>query len=205
MRVEKNRWWVGSWVLSFVTLCTTTGLWAQTYTAADVDFDNSGRINFADLILFASFYGEQVPVYDVDGNGIVAFEDFLLLVEFFGTVLLEPTTLGERTTLSTPAGADHVMVLVPSGPFAMGSDTSATNQGPMRTVVLDSFLIDITEVTNSKFVAFLNAAGNQDSTGVPFVNLEGRVLRITEEGGTFTPSTEGDTDTPVVHVTWVGA
>jgi formylglycine-generating enzyme required for sulfatase activity len=205
MRVEKNRGWVGSWVLILVILGTTTGLRAQTYTAADVDFDNSGRVNFADLISFSSVYGERVPIFDVDGNGFVAFEDFLVLAEFFGTVLVEPTILGERTTFTTSAGDDHVMVLVPSGPFTMGSDTSATNQSPMRTVVLDSFLVDIYEVTNSKFAAFLNSRGSADTSGVSYINLQGRVVRVAETGGHFEPVATTDAERPVVHVTWVGA
>ena len=179
--------------------------WAQPYAATDVDFDGSGNVTFADFILFASAFGEPDPTYDVDGGGIVDFNDFLILVQFFGTVLLEPVTVGERFEFLTPSGDAFMMVLVPGGDFLMGSDSTVSNQRPLRTVFLDSFLIDRYEVTNSEFSAFLNSKGAEDGSGTLYVNLEGRVLRIVEAEGVFAPTTSADFDQPVVHVTWTGA
>jgi len=44
-----------------------------------------------------------------------------------------------------------VMVYVPAGEFIMGSDTGAEDEKPQRTVTLDAFWIDQTEVTNAMY------------------------------------------------------
>ena len=47
-----------------------------------------------------------------------------------------------------------VMVYVPKGIFAMGSDTGDPDEQPVRDVYLDAFWIDQTEVTNTMFARF---------------------------------------------------
>jgi len=44
-----------------------------------------------------------------------------------------------------------IMVYVPAGEFIMGSDTGTDDEKPMRTVSLDAFWIDRTEVTNAMY------------------------------------------------------
>jgi sulfatase modifying factor 1 len=58
---------------------------------------------------------------------------------------------------SSPAG----MVCVPGGEFAMGStsELARADEQPIHRVRLDSFWIDITEVTNAQFHAFVGATG----------------------------------------------
>jgi iron(II)-dependent oxidoreductase len=51
------------------------------------------------------------------------------------------------------------MVVVPAGPFIMGSDEFA-REGPRRTVEVDAFLIDRFPVTNVQFLAFVEATGH---------------------------------------------
>ena len=41
-------------------------LWAQ--TAADADFDGSGKVDFPDFIGFAGAYGTNQEKYDINGN-----------------------------------------------------------------------------------------------------------------------------------------
>ena len=48
-------------------------------------------------------------------------------------------------------GGDGRMVLVPSGPFVMGSDIKGSAEGPAHEVFLRSFYIDRFEVTNSDY------------------------------------------------------
>jgi serine/threonine-protein kinase len=43
------------------------------------------------------------------------------------------------------------MVLVPGGPFEMGSDSGDNNERPVHTVTLDDFYIDQYEVTNARY------------------------------------------------------
>ena len=198
------RFWFAALIASVVFLLPDP-IQGQTYEPSDVDFDGSGTVTFGDFIMFAAVFGQRDPTFDVDGGGIVDFADFLVLVEFFGAEILEPSTIVESVVFTTPSGHEHPMTVVPAGPFIMGSDSASSNQRPMRTVSLDSFLIDIYEVTNDQFSAFLNAEGTETTTGIPYLNLDGRALQIVEESGTYAPRRARDADTPVVHVTWVGA
>ena len=52
-------------------------------------------------------------------------------------------------TLTDDQGAS--MVLVPAGPFEMGSNDGDEDEQPIHTVTLDAFYIDIYEVTNSQY------------------------------------------------------
>lgn len=46
------------------------------------------------------------------------------------------------------------MALVEEGEFAMGSDASEADEGPMRVVFVDSFYMDITETSNGEYKVF---------------------------------------------------
>lgn len=50
------------------------------------------------------------------------------------------------------------MVLVPAGPFTMGSDEGPPNERPVHTVTLDAYYIDQYEVTLSRYRKFLEEA-----------------------------------------------
>ena len=49
------------------------------------------------------------------------------------------------------------MVLIPAGAFEMGSHTGKNNERPVHTVYLDAFYMDIYEVTNAQYKAFIDA------------------------------------------------
>jgi eukaryotic-like serine/threonine-protein kinase len=61
------------------------------------------------------------------------------------------------------AEAPEGMVLVPQGPFLMGSNNSgglnAGDAGPQQTVLLPAFYIDKTEVTNAEYKKYCDATG----------------------------------------------
>lgn len=57
------------------------------------------------------------------------------------------------TVVGCGSGNDG-MVLVEEGEFAMGSDSSEVDEGPMRLVFVDSFYMDINEVTNADYKVF---------------------------------------------------
>jgi len=72
------------------------------------------------------------------------------------TPSLTPTDANSR--LSSVDGM--TMVYVPAGAFTMGSNASQfPDEKPAHQVVLDSFWIDKTEVTNAMFLQFVNATG----------------------------------------------
>lgn len=54
------------------------------------------------------------------------------------------------------------MVLISGGEFLMGTDNPGIppdGEGPQRLVHVDSFYMDIQEVTNRQFQSFVNATG----------------------------------------------
>ncbi|MDP2124816.1 MAG: SUMF1/EgtB/PvdO family nonheme iron enzyme, partial [Parvibaculum sp.] len=64
-----------------------------------------------------------------------------------------------RCLASLPGKGPHPgMVWVRPGTFAMG-DTVYPEEGPLRTVAVDGFWIDRTEVTNRDFATFIAATG----------------------------------------------
>ncbi|MBK9471826.1 MAG: SUMF1/EgtB/PvdO family nonheme iron enzyme [bacterium] len=51
------------------------------------------------------------------------------------------------------------MVLVPAGPFTMGSNSGSSAEQPEHTVTLDAYYIDKYEVTNAEYQQFIDAGG----------------------------------------------
>jgi len=51
------------------------------------------------------------------------------------------------------------MILVPAGPFWMGSETGRMDERPRHRVELDAYLIDAYEVTNTRYALFVEAGG----------------------------------------------
>lgn len=81
----------------------------------------------------------------------------LLCLGLAGPALLK----GGQALASAEAGLglDGVpMVLVPAGPFTMGSDEGLPNERPVHTVALDAYYIDQYEVTLSRYRRFLEEA-----------------------------------------------
>lgn len=61
------------------------------------------------------------------------------------------------------------MVLIPGREFLMGTDDPgipADGEGPQRLVYVDSFYMDIHEVSNQQFQGFVNASGYITEVGL---------------------------------------
>jgi formylglycine-generating enzyme required for sulfatase activity len=69
----------------------------------------------------------------------------------------------EKAELAPPPG----MVLIPAGPFIMGSDKGQLNERRKRTITLPAFFIDRFEVTNADYSKFLTATGHLPPPGWP--------------------------------------
>lgn len=95
------------------------------------------------------------------------------------------------------------MVLIPSGPFFMGSDDGGEFERPIHEVSLDDFWMDVTPVTNHEFNRFVQATGYLTDT-------ERRGEAWGYNGGQFRPIrglswrdyVDGRSDHPVVLVSW---
>jgi formylglycine-generating enzyme required for sulfatase activity len=101
-------------------------------------------------------------------------------------------TSEEEVEAPTPAPQiTDVMNEIPAGPFVMGSDAGAPDEGPKREVDVSAFSIDRFEVTNKDFAAFVEATGyvtDGEESGAK------RIWR--DEYG------DGEENHPVVRVNW---
>lgn len=100
-----------------------------------------------------------------------------------------------ETIRITPAGNVHELVLVPAGIFTMGGLPGEggverrSDEGPVHEVFLDSFYIDVYEVTNEHYDGFVAATGRE----------EPRLRRSEQWVEWFVPRN------PVVGVSWYDA
>jgi formylglycine-generating enzyme len=95
-------------------------------------------------------------------SSIKGFAPFLLagvVVGLLAVVVI--LSLPERPfdPLSLADDSPVPMIDLPGGTFLMGSTTGAADEQPVHEVVLQPFRIDVTEVTNSQFAAFVKATG----------------------------------------------
>ena len=101
------------------------------------------------------------------------------------------------------------MVEVPEGEFVMGSDgtdeLSRVNEFPEHVVYLSAYWIDIYEVTNTEFAAFLNAYGSNTSPeGYELLDAADEDRHIFLDGDVWYAEPEY-ANHPVTDITWYGA
>ena len=70
-------------------------------TASDCDFNNSGKVDFADFVAFSQGYGTTQTQFDLNGDGAVNFRDFVIFAQFYGQ-----TTTTPPPTTDTPIGIE---------------------------------------------------------------------------------------------------
>ena len=68
-----------------------------------------------------------------------------------------PILAGATLFVSSDSSAAHQMVLVPEGPFQMGSETGYPAESPVHVVKVDAFYIDAFEVTLAQYRACVEA------------------------------------------------
>ena len=108
------------------------------------------------------------------------------------------------------AGNDNAaMVLIPSGTFVMGNHHKGgdKDEGPLHTVYLDAYYIDVHEVTNAQYARFLNEYGkNTDTAGNQLIDIDNKwqSCLIEKADGAYRPKL-GYESHPVVEVSWFGA
>ncbi len=91
----------------------------------------------------------------------------------------------EETEIVLPLASAEGMVEIPAGSYAVGVDTPGRESLLARTVEVAAFHIDATEVTNVRYL--------------PFVQLEGAPAPSSWQGGNFA---DGEEEYPVVGVEW---
>jgi formylglycine-generating enzyme required for sulfatase activity len=103
---------------------------------------------------------------------------------------------------SSPPEAETV--LVPAGPFQMGSKDGDSDERAVHPVMLEAYRIDAYEVTNAEFAAFLNDRGNQIERFVFWYDAGSGESRIARHSGGWVAG-PGYADHPVGGVSWYGA
>ena len=113
------------------------------------------------------------------------------------TILPVCSTQHIRSATDIPNG----MVLIPAGEFEMGSHTGKNNERPVHTVYLDAFYMDIYEVTNAQYKAFIDANPEWQKDNIAPEYHDGVYLRLWD-GNTYP---EGKANHPVIYVSWYAA
>jgi sulfatase modifying factor 1 len=93
-----------------------------------------------------------------------------------------------------PARIEPEMVLIPVGPFLMGSDHLTKAEKPIHRVHVDAYYIGKFEVTNAQFKSFC------DATARPYPDAE-----WTPDGETSGPDLKVKANYPVVGINWEDA
>jgi formylglycine-generating enzyme required for sulfatase activity len=77
----------------------------------------------------------------------------------FAAEPLRPSTDGRAASFETIKGKDGApMILIPAGPFTMGSNDGLPNERPEHKVTLDAYYIDQYEVTAGRYQLFVESA-----------------------------------------------
>jgi formylglycine-generating enzyme required for sulfatase activity len=72
-------------------------------------------------------------------------------------------------TVAPPVALKADMIEIPGGTFKMGRDNGPENERPEHEVVVKSFKIDRTEITNAEFLEFMNATGYKPASSDKFL------------------------------------
>ena len=114
-----------------------------------------------------------------------------------------PVTSGTRTEPLNHTRPPEGVVLIPAGQFQMGSGDEDVSplEHPVHTVHLDAFYLDIYEVTNAQFKAFVDANPHWQKSRIDRRFHNGNYLKHWR--GTNYPS--GKANHPVTYVSWYAA
>jgi formylglycine-generating enzyme required for sulfatase activity len=98
------------------------------------------------------------------------------------------------------------MALVPAGPFMMGREINGASVVLWHEIYLDSFYVDVLEVSSGRYAAFLNDVGRHvGDDGAVWARIDpllGQMRVFRQEDGHYLPV---DANLPAAHVSWPGA
>ena len=111
---------------------------------------------------------------------------------------IRTTPTPEPKPITPPVPSDMILIL--AGEFQMGSNDN-TDEKPIHTVHIDAFYIDIYEVTNAQYKAFVDANPQWRKNQIPSAYHNGDYLK--HWNGNNYPREKGEH--PVTYVSWYGA
>jgi formylglycine-generating enzyme required for sulfatase activity len=100
----------------------------------------------------------------------------LVILILFGAAACFPAR--PDTSLSEPA-INQDLVLVPAGWFLMGENNARPSNNPQRSVYLNTYYIQIAEVTRAEFAEFIETTGYQKRVWDPESLMKDSELPIT--------------------------
>ena len=181
--------------MKHVFLCVFFLLVSVHAAIGDADLNADGQINIQDLVIIAQHLGTDNTKVDQNGDGQIDILDLVLVAGLLGEVPTKP---------ETPEG----MVLIPAGSFEMGSEDeeAGAEEQPVHTVHLDAFYMDVYEVTNAQFKAFLDANPQWQKDNIEDRFYRGNFPYLHLWSGNHYPFGIADfADYPVQHVSWYAA
>ena len=110
-----------------------------------------------------------------------------------------PPSSEEPARITGNDGAE--MALIPAGEFQMGSNNGADDEIPVHPVYVDAFYMDVYEVTNMQFKAFVDANPQWQKDQIPSKYHSGLYLK--RWSGNDYPNGKGNH--PVTYVSWHAA
>ena len=176
--------------LKYAFLCLFFLLVSVHAAIGNADLNADGKINIQDLVIIAQHLGTDNTEVDQNGDREINILDLVIVAGLFGEAPTKP---------EPPEG----MVLIPTGSFLMGSDDEEAwdDEKPVHTVHLDAFYMDVYEVTNAQFKAFVDANPEWGKDNIEDRFNEG--WHLFDWTGNDYPA--GKADHPVDRVNWYAA
>ena len=127
---------------------------------------DDGQVLNSFLSIYFKLQEQPMPFLHASTNissalrAIIAAAPLIVLAACSGESAAPEEAASEQA--SAPAknsGLPEGMVLIPGGTYLMGSTTGMPHETPVHEIVVDPFYLDIHEVTNDEFAAFVEATG----------------------------------------------
>ena len=169
-----------AWICVF-GLLSVIPVWAT----HDVDFNFDGKIDLADLFLFADVFGHPVnennEFFDLNGDGAINFPDFYLFADQYHKELI----------VDLPGGAKMEFVWIEPGTFMMGSPSVprfSTREGPQHEVTISrGFYLGKYEITQGEWESVMGTTPWSGQKAAPFLSQ-----------GTF----QANASHPAAYISW---
>ena len=117
-----------------------------------------------------------------------------------------PEPVIDGANLVDGTGKYSGMILIPAGPFEMGSPEGEgrPDERPQHQVFVKDFYIAKQAVTVQDYCRFLKFKGENSREGSPRIKLDSPDCPVVKSGNSYRPK-DGFADKPMVCVSWYGA
>ena len=121
-------------------------------TAADADFDGSGKVDITDFLQFVDAFGTTNAKYDLDGSGTVDIADFLAFVDLYGQNVQTVPVDGDEQIVDIP---DTNLRAVIADSLGKASDATITRADMLTLTHLAAPNTNISDLTGLAYATNL--------------------------------------------------